>query len=785
MDEKSLQLLDFPIIREYIARETSFLPSRELALTLEPLNDFEQIKRLLRQSAEARLLLKTEPLFTIGNIFDIRESVKLAILGKILEPQRYLEIRDTLASCYFIHTRLSTLKTEFPLLWDIVKGMIIHREIEYAVSNCFSPDGEIKDNASQNLTRIRQQLKSVRIKLLAHLNEMLNSPRWQAAIQEPIITEREGRYVIPIKVDSRKNVKGIVHDLSNTGATVFVEPWVTVDAGNQLRELLIEETHEIENILRNLSDQIGNHATEILHCINNIAELDLVIAKAKYANNINATEPEMIIPEQPENKQSVLRLFQARHPLLHRDSVPLSVELGQEYSILIITGPNTGGKTVTLKTIGLLSLMAQSGIPIPASPNSTLPVFDNIFADIGDEQSIEQTLSTFSWHITNMIRIVNQVTNRSIVLMDELGTSTDPAEGAALAKALLNYFLKRGTLVLTTTHFSELKAYAHTTPGMQNASLDFDPVTFAPKYHLTIGIPSGSNALATAARFGLSHEIVTDAKNMLTHGNLEIETLLGDLVSEKQNFVMQRKLIEKEEYDLAQRHAVLEDKIKKIQSDERRIISEARDKTVREFAEISKEIRQISIELRKEKSKAKIDEARRIMTNIQNKINGLTFTPTAEEATANIGIIPGDTVWLIDGNVVATVISISEDKRLLELQIGAAKVKASLESVRQIAKSLQIAPHERILITTAEKRNVPKELDLRGKRAESIEQTVDSYLDNAAIAGMGRVRIIHGYGTGVVRQIVRDVLSSHPLVKNWRAGERGEGGDGVAIVNLQ
>jgi len=783
MDKKSLQLLEFPAVRENLASFTSFLPGRELTLQVEPLTDYDRIILLLKQSAEARRLLAVESTFSIGDVVDVREIVKLARVGKILEPQNLMDVQYTLGAFHYLHSRLSKNCNEFPLLWEIAREVVDLKELEHDISVCFTSDGEIKDDASTKLSNIRQQLRSVRTQLLEHLHTIINSPRWHNAIQEPIITEREGRYVIPVKIEFRKEVRGIVHDLSNTGATIFVEPWVTTDAGNTLRQLVVEENYEIERILRDLSNRVGTSAGEILKSIDRVAELDLALAKAKYAKKINAIEPGILPPGENNCEKRILKLIDARHPLLSLKAVPLSVEMGNDFSILVITGPNTGGKTVTLKTIGLISLMAQAGIPVPASPESSLPIFDNIFADMGDEQSIEQTLSTFSWHITNLVRIVNHVTSRSMVLLDELGTSTDPAEGSALARSLLLYFLRHGALTVATTHFSELKAFAHTTPGLQNASLDFASVTLAPTYHLTIGVPGGSNALATASRFGLPEEIINEATGMLTRGSQELETLLSDLATEKQNLQSQRTVIEREKYESEKRNSDLEKELNKIKADERRIINEVRDKIVQESADLFRDMRQASADLKKEKSREKIEAARKTLAAAQKIFKSSTFIPPAGEIIEEEKIKAGDTVWLREGNVPATVIFISYENRQAELLIGQATLKVSSDSIYKISAPLhQISAP---ITITSPKQKVSNELDLRGKRAEEIKDLVDAYLDDAALAGLGRVRIIHGHGTGVVKQIVREILASHSLVKSWRPGEQGEGGDGVAVANLR
>ena len=795
MDNKSLEILEFPRIREILAGFTSFSASHELAIKLQPLSDYEQVSLLLTQSAEARHLLSVEPDFSIGGVVDIREAVKMAALGKVLEPRSLLEIQGTIAAVCQLRGRLRKLAKELPLLWNIAEGIVELRQVEKDIGSRFAPSGELLDSASSKLATVRQRLRQAREQLLNRLEAVIKSPKGRKIIQEPIITEREGRYVIPIKVEFRKEIKGIVHDVSNTGATVFIEPWTTVELGNELRELVMEERREVERILRELSSEVGAHEAEISHSIALAAELDLALAKARYADMAGAAEPVLTTFEEDGKgnageQAGVLRLIEARHPLIAEKAVPLSVEMGRDFSVLVITGPNTGGKTVALKTIGLLSLMAQAGIPTPASAETCLPIFDSIFADIGDEQSIEQTLSTFSWHVGNIVRIIKSATERSLVLLDELGTSTDPAEGSALARSILLSFSSRGTMTVATTHYGDLKAFAHTTPGLQNASLDFDPVTLTPTYHLTVGIPGGSNALATASRLGLPSEIIADAREMLSEGAQELETLLADLMSEKRRVEALHCDLGKARDEVEQRNTKLKSELQRLETEEQKVIQETRDRVLYEAAELHKEIRQAASELRKEKSKERIEQARKAVAAVQEQLQSDVWQATAGgktdgEAADESSIAPGDAVWLKEANLQATVLSVSEETRQVEVQAGRTKLSLNLDSVQKVVSvggeaMPQFVPVRRKLRGQA----VSLELDLRGKRADEIYAALDRYLNDAYLANLGEVRIAHGFGTGTVRDIVRELLASHPLVKSFRAGKRGEGGDGATIVEL-
>jgi DNA mismatch repair protein MutS2 len=795
MGNRDLELLEFHKIREIVAGFTSFSASRELALDLTPLSDEEEVHLRLRQSAEARRLLSLSPDTHIGEVIDIREVVKMAALGKVLDPQSLLEIQKTLDAAHRLKSHLMNLSSELPLLSGLARDIVALDQLVKDIDGCLSPTGDLLDTASPKLASVRHRMREVRQDLLTHLESIITSPRGRKIIQEPIVTEREGRYVIPVKVECRRQIKGIVHDVSNTEATVFIEPWTTIEVQNELRELVAEEKDEIERILRTLSAEVGAFESEISRNIELIAEIDLALAKARYAREAKATEPIIVAAggsagAEGHKPVGVLRLVEARHPLLGKKAVPLSVEIGRDFSVLVITGPNTGGKTVALKTIGLLSLMAQAGLPIPALAESRIPVFDGVYADIGDEQSIEQTLSTFSWHIGNIVHTINNATAKSLVLLDELGTNTDPGEGSALARAILLHFLSQGTMTVATTHYTELKALAHATDGMQNAALDVDPVTMAPTYHLTVGIPGGSNALATASRLGLPAAIVTRARHMLSQGAQEIEALLTHLVTEQKNVESLRHSLEKELNEAEQSDADLKNRLRQLEEERRKIIKETRDQIVREAAELQMKIREAATELRKEKSRERIEQAKKALAEAHEQLDAGVWQarPAVEidEKEAEAGsITAGDTVWLKDAGVPATVLSVSEERGLVEVHAGKVKMTLRLDSVEKRIPSTGAVKTGGALITRRlSKSRVSLELDLRGRRADEVEPALEDYLNEVSLCGLSRVRIIHGIGTGTVRQIVREILASHPLVTSFQPGEQGEGGDGVTIVSM-
>jgi DNA mismatch repair protein MutS2 len=795
LGDRDLELLEFHKIREILAGFTSFSASRELALDLAPLSNEEEVRLRLRQSAETRRLLSLSPDTHIGEVADIREVAKMAARGKVLAPQSLLEIQRTLDSVHRLKKHLMNLTGELPLLSGLAKDIVALEQLQKDIDGCLSPTGDLLDTASPKLALVRHRMRQVRQELLTQLQAIIASPRGRRIIQEPIVTEREGRYVILVKVECRRQIKGIVHDVSNTEATVFIEPWITIEVQNELRELVAEEKDETERILRTLSAEVGAVESEISRNIELIAEIDLALAKARYAREVKATEPIIVSAARGAKAEGhepggVLRLVEARHPLLGKKAVPLSAEIGRDFSVLVITGPNTGGKTVALKTIGLLSVMAQAGIPIPAQAESRIPIFDGVYADIGDEQSIEQTLSTFSWHIGNIVRIINSATAKSMVLLDELGTNTDPGEGSALGRAILLHFLPQGTMTVATTHYTELKALAHATDGMQNAALDVDPITMTPTYHLTVGIPGGSNALATAYRLGLPAEIVAHARHMLSEGAQEIESLLAHLATEQKNVESLRHNLEEELDEAKQNDADLKNRLRQLEDERRRIIKQTRDQIVREAAGLQVKIREAAAELRKEKSREKIEQAKKALAEAQEKMDAGVWQarPAVEidETEAEAGLITaGDTVWLKEAGVPATVLSVSEERGLVEVYAGKVKMTLRLDSVeKRIPSTGAVKTGSDLIKKEMRKSRVSLELDLRGKRAEEVEPLLDDYLNDASLGSLSRVRIIHGIGTGTVRQIVREILASHPLVTSFQPGEQGEGGDGVTIVSM-
>lgn len=797
MENANLEMLEFNKVLEILSHYSAFSASKELIMHLKPSVHADVIILKLKQSSESRHLLALRPNFSIGQVSDIRDMVRLAAKGKVLEAMNLVQVKEMLAASRNVRNSLKRLGGEIPELWNIAGGIVDFHDIENEIEKCINVNGEILDTASVKLGSLRYQLQEAREHLNRKLEAILKSRNIQRFIQEGYITERNSRYVIPIKAEFKRDMGGIVHDISNTGNTVFIEPLETVEMGNELRQIDIEVKQEIERILLYLSGIIGDKEFEICTNVEILAELDLNLAKAKYAEHFKAIEPIISYPDNISDKagilgkERVLHLVDARHPLLRGEPVPLTVELGKDFNILVITGPNAGGKTVSLKTVGLLALMAQAGIPIPVSEGSILPVFKGVFADIGDQQSIEQTLSTFSWHIGNIVSILDKSNGESLVLLDELGISTDPEEGAALARAILLDFLARGTLVVATTHYNELKAFAHVTPGMQNASLNFDPDTLMPTYTLSLGIPGRSNAISVASRLGLPVGVIEQAKTMLRQSSREIELLLSDLLEDKQRYEIGLKELEKDRKQLNNLKVKLKENEARIIEKEHTLLNEVSDTLMREIASLQREIREAEAELRRARKAENIRKAREISLKIQGQIevNEARVRAISEvdvqKAVAVVNL--GDIVRVRNRNIEGMLISIDEKNKMVEIKVGNANVKVGLDEIEGVVASQKEAirryPELKKRRTTLIASTM--ELDLRGKRADAVETILDRFLNDAFLSSLRQVRVIHGYASGTLRQVVRKLLSHHSLVDSYEAGGKDEGGDGVTLVKMK
>jgi DNA mismatch repair protein MutS2 len=811
MDSKFLHTLEFPKILERLSQFTAFSASAALAHSLAPTADLAEARRWQTETAEARKLLSVKTDVTIGGAHDVRPLADLAARGGVLQPGEMMDIKNTLVAARTLHRILTKLADQFPRLAAIASGIEETPGLVEAISRTIDERGEVLDSASEKLAAIRRELRIAHDRLLQKLQRLISDPKHAAHLQEPIITQRDGRYVIPLKADFKGRIRGVVHDQSASGATLFIEPLSTVELNNEWREKQLAEQDEIRRIMAALSALVGEQADKIIRAVEALADLDLAFAKAKYADAIRASEPVLrefkkpVISHQSTvdsslitdhrslttrvHPGSTIKLRSARHPLLHPETVvPVDVELDEQTYALVITGPNTGGKTVSLKTVGLLALMAQSGLHLPVESGSELSVFQKVFADIGDEQSIEQSLSTFSAHITNIIGILKQADDRSLVIIDELGAGTDPAEGSALARAILSYLLDKGATTLVATHYPELKGFAHNTPGVKNASVEFDLETLAPTFHLTIGLPGRSNAFAIATRLGLDATIVAEARTMVAQTDLEAEKLLDEIHRQREVVRAERSRAEEARSRAAAHERELARRLERIEDERRKILEESRAQAGKEIETLREELSELKRKLARAAQPLEIVKEVEVALEEAEEKQSLPVAPLAPVQTPSGKKRPirlGDTVKLKTLNSIGVVTALAAADA--EVQVGRLRVRAKLDELelRGSPEPAEIEPPTSNFQPPTELHPSPGlELDIRGRTVEEALPELERYLDAAYLAGLPWVRIIHGKGTGKLRQGVRDFLRASPVVKSHETGKDDEGGEGVTVVKL-
>lgn len=804
MDSKTLHTLEFHKILERLAGYCAFAPSADKARALRPTKDLDEALRRLAETSQAVQMLVTRPDLSIGGARDIRELVDLAAHGGVLAPQELLDVKSTLVAARNLSRTFERLDQQFPALYALASEIPPTSGLVDSISHAISERAEILDSASDKLGAIRRELRTAHDRLMTRLQRMVSDPKNTPMLQEALITQRDGRWVIPLRAEFKGRIKAIVHDQSASGATLFVEPLGVVEANNQYRELQLAERDEERRILTELSAQVGMQAGALVKAVDRIAELDLCFARAKYSDDTKSTEPKLHpIPKTSDRHPgTIIRLYQARHPLLDPATVvAIDVELDPSTYAMVVTGPNTGGKTVTLKTIGLLALMAQAGLHIPVHSGSELSLFDSIYADIGDEQSIEQSLSTFSGHVTNIIRILNHANRRSLVILDELGAGTDPQEGAALARSLLSHLLERGITTLVTTHHPELKAYAHATPGVVNASVEFNLEDLRPTYHLTIGLPGRSNALAIAQRLGMPDPIIAAARSELDPTDLRAEDLLDEIHRQRDLSRRARTVADKARSEAETMRNDLARRLEKIEEERHAVLEGAQNQAAQQLAELQDELREAR------KALARARQPLEALEAVEEKLDELEETVdspilrrqlSTDEVRRAVRL--GDKVRLPSLNMQGVVTSLGEEDA--EVQVGMLRIRARLAELElpgsePPAPESSAAPARR----RASSETVPStkhgtplggflaespglELDLRGQRADEALDKLERYLDSAYLAGLPWVRIIHGKGTGKLRQAVREALDQNAHVKSFETGGDKEGGEGVTVAKL-
>lgn len=756
-------------------------------MTIGPSGDDDQVSYLLAVTRESVHLLSNQTGFTVGGVRDIRSHVERASKGLLLSPEDLREVLDTVQATQSLRRgffRIQSVATTYPLLAEFAETLADQPGLQADLSRTVGTRGEILDTASEQLGQIRREVKLAQRRLMERLNRMIAESGASGAIQDPIVTMRDGRYVIPVRADRRSQVPGVVHGTSASGQTLFVEPLAVVELNNRWREGQMAEEHEIERILRRLSDQIGAIADDLLRSVDAVAALDLAFAKARLAFDMRATEPEIVSPGEPRR----VELVRARHPLLDPATVvPIDVRLGTTFRVLVVTGPNTGGKTVALKTVGLLAMMAQAGLFIPASSGSVLSVFTGIYADVGDEQSIEQSLSTFSSHMTRIIAMLREADEASLILIDEIAAGTDPQEGAALARAIIRALLERGSLAIVTTHYSELKAFAYTTEGTENASAEFDDETLAPTYRLITGVPGRSNALAIATRLGLEPTIVDEARTYLAPESQHAEDMLSEI--QRRRAAADASLLEartereraKETMQAAE-EALRE--AERIRTEARREALAELEYEVREIRDSLRRARPVQSDQRSSVTSDDIERARAETREAERELRQITRRRQQSLAPAQQFRL-GDWVEVPALGFEGEIIGFSDDLQQADLQAGAFKVRQPLSALRKAARSQTTPSSRRARVTTPRPQRVEQELHLRGMRAGDVEAELDQYLDAAALASLPWVRVVHGKGTGALRKAVHEALRRHPLVSTFELAEASAGGDGVTVVHLK
>ncbi len=784
MEKRVLKTLEYDKILAMLKERASCCISRELVDTMEPSGDFDTVERELKLTAEAETLFYKTGRSPVDDFPDMRHCLERMHAALFLSTGELLGIASCLKAARIAKDILAKEVGEESYLYNLAGLLITHRSAEEEINRCIINEDEIFDGASPALARIRRAMRLANEKVREKLNSMIRSTAYQKYLQEPIITIRNGRFVIPVKQEYRQQVPGLIHDQSSSGATLFIEPSAVVELGNEYKKLLAEEADEIERILTELTAMLAPYADEVREDLNIMGQIDLVFAKAKLSRELNAVMPRL-------NRNNYVRIVRGRHPLIPADRVvPIDIWIGSDYRSLIITGPNTGGKTVTLKIVGLFALMVQSGIFVPANEGSEFPVFEHIYADIGDEQSIEQSLSTFSSHMKNIVGILDKADENSLVLLDELGAGTDPIEGAALAMSILEELNDRHCICVSTTHYSEIKAFAMTHEGMENASMEFDIDRLCPTYRLYIGIPGKSNAFEISSRLGLPNSIIDKAKGFLKGEDVRFEDIISSAQSQHRIAEEERKMAEEARAELEKLRADAERERRKLDEDRNRLQAKAKEDAKRIVVDTKREMEKLIVEIRSikdiDRSAADrvIQAARDTLRATETAVNEKEAIKKEDNTKPPKTVRAGDTVNIVTLDQKATVLSAPDSKGEVMVQAGVMKLNVKLKDIRLIEEKKAAAPTSGKVGLGAGKQ-VGLELDVRGMLVDEANIIVDRYLDDAYNAGLSEVNIIHGKGTGALRAGVQAFLKRHPLVKGYRMGSYGEGDAGVTVVTLK
>ncbi len=786
MNKKVETVLEYDKIKKILKEYVVSLLAEEKVFDMRPYTDEDLVKKLQRETSEGVALLKAGINLPLGGIKDIRNDLRQARVGSMLSPGQLLNMASTMRAARLIKTVWKEKKLgDSVIIDDLINSLHSFQSLEEKIEKAIISEDEIADNASPKLNSIRRQKKTLAQNVRNKLNEIISSPHYQKALQDPIVTVRQDRYVVPVKQEFKGSLPGVIHDQSASGATLYIEPMVIMQMNNEIRQLEIEEKREIERILWDFSQKIQENHDFILDTLYGLAQLDFIIAKAGYSLDINGIEPVF-------NNRGYINISQGRHPLLKGDVVPLDVFLGDKFNILIITGPNTGGKTVSLKTVGLFILMAQSGLHLPAREGTELSIFKEVFADIGDEQSIEQSLSTFSSHMKNIKEIIDLASDDCLIVLDELGAGTDPTEGAALAMAILNYLYEKGSKVLATTHYSELKTFAFSKEGIENASMEFDIKTLSPTYKLTIGIPGKSNAFEIAKRLGLKSEVVDLGKSLMADESLKMEDLLTHIEQQKNKAEEDREKLHALKREYLKKLDKLEEDRQKVRTQQERILEKAKekarlllDKVERESGQIIESLKDVEAENQVHIRDRAVEKARAWLRKADEELKDSKDALIIKTRQKHDPLKAGQKVKIAGLNQEGYIISLDDTSKSAQVQVGIMKVNVPAASLIPIERQEFEAEKSRYSsIAMAKAKEISTEIDLRGLTVDEALIKVDNYLDDAMMAGVTNVTLIHGKGTGALRRAINDMLKTRPSIKAFRLGNIDEGGSGVTVVEL-
>ena len=782
MLEKVLKTLEYDKIRAMVAARTQCCTGRELAEAMEPVFTGGEAASQMALTAEAEKLLIRTGRSPVEGFPDMRGCLKRIHAALYLSPGELLGVARCLKAIRLCKETLEAAE-DCPLLGNLAQWLQAHRSIEEEIGRCIAGEEEISDGASPALLRIRRSMRIANDRVRERLGNMIRSATFQKYLQEPLVTIRNGRFVLPVKQEYRQNVPGLIHDQSGSGATLFIEPTAVVELGNEYKKLLGEEEEEIQRILSELTALCAPYSQDILEGLGILGQVDLAFAKARLGREMEGVQPEM-------DQQGFLRIIKGRHPLIPKEQVvPIDVWLGDEFTTLIITGPNTGGKTVTLKTVGLFALMAQSGLFIPAQTGSRLPVFQAVYGDIGDEQSIEQSLSTFSSHMTNIVDILKQADEGSLVLLDELGAGTDPVEGAALAMSILEELHSRGCRTVATTHYSEIKAFALTRAGMENASMEFDVDRLCPTYRLFIGIPGKSNAFEISKRLGMEERLIEKAREYLKNEDVKFEDVISGAEAQRRQAEEERRLAAAERDATAKLREEMEKQRARLEGEREGLRAKAREDSRRLVNETREEMEKLVAAIRaipgldQRAADRVIQRSRDALRKREADLAEPMEKKPQDPGTAPKQVRPGETVRILSLDQKATVLSPADAKGDVQVQAGIMKLTVKLKDLRLIQDAAPTKGVGKVQLDA--QRQAGLELDVRGKLVDEAILEVDRYIDNCLMSGLDQVSIIHGKGTGALRAGIQDYLKRDKRVKSYRMGAYGEGDAGVTVVTLK